>query len=101
MEESVKPATLCAHAREQRIAGPPPLTMPTSQTSVWQLESLAQCDAIYAGAEAGYIYTRDANPNHTALEALIARLEGAEAGLITSTGMGAVAIALLGVSETG
>src|SRR5204863_7586295 len=79
MERSLRPETVCARARDREVAGPPPLAMPVYQTAVWQLESLEQCDAISDGEAPGYIYTRDPNPNHTALEALLAPPAGAVA----------------------
>src|SRR5262249_59317649 len=94
-------ATLCARAREATPGGPPPLVAPIYQAAVWRLGSLEQCEAIYSGEEAGYIYSRDANPNHTALEELIAGLEGAEAGLAVASGMAAIAVALLGLAQAG
>jgi cystathionine beta-lyase/cystathionine gamma-synthase len=95
------PATLCAHAREQSPAGPSPLSAPIYQAAVWRLSSLEECDAIYAGATPGYIYTRDANPNHTALEQLMAALEAAPAGLVTASGMAAISAALINLARAG
>jgi cystathionine beta-lyase/cystathionine gamma-synthase len=101
MERPVDPATLCAHAREKAVPGPPPLTAPIYQAAVWRLESIEQVEALNTSAEPGYIYTRDGNPNHTALEELIAGLERAPAALVTASGMGAIAVALLGLVEAG
>ncbi len=92
--------TLCARARDVVSGGPPPLVAPIYQTSVWQLESLEQCESINRGAE-GYIYTRDGNPNHTALERLVAQLEGAPAALVTASGMAAISVALLTLASEG
>src|SRR5439155_27300282 len=93
--DDCSPDTACAHAREMVSGGPPPLTAPIFQSAVWQLESIEQCEAINRKEAPGFIYTRDANPNHAALEALVARLEGAPAALVTASGMGAIAVALL------
>ena len=41
-------------------------------------------------ARPGHSYTRYSNPTHEALEAAIAELEGAEAGLVTASGMAAI-----------
>lgn len=101
MKRSFALSTLCAHSREERPAGPPPLTAPIYQSAVWALDSAEQCDAIYEKEEAGFIYTRDANPNHAALERLVAALEGAEDALAVASGMGAVAVALLELVQSG
>src|SRR5262249_35893498 len=93
--------TICAHAREACVGGPPPLTAPIFQSAVWQLESIEQCEAINRKEAPGFIYTRDANPNPQALEALVARLEGAESALVTASGMGAIAVALLTAAGPG
>jgi cystathionine beta-lyase/cystathionine gamma-synthase len=94
-------ATLCARARERSDAGPPPQVEPIYQSTVWKLGSLEECDAIYEGARPGHIYIRDSNPNHQTLESLVAQLEGAEAALVTASGMGAIAVALLATVQSG
>src|SRR5439155_21402971 len=93
-DRTLRPATLCARSRERSGGGPPPQVEPIYQSTVWRIESLEQCDAIYEGAQPGHIYVRDSNPNHAALEALVAQLEGAKAALVTASGMGAIAASL-------
>jgi cystathionine beta-lyase/cystathionine gamma-synthase len=93
--------TLCAHARDDEPSVSRPLVAPIYQSAVWSLDSLEQCDAIYAGEASGYIYTRDANPNHTALEKAVAAVEGAEEAVVFGTGMGALAAALTALTKTG
>lgn len=68
-----------------------PLTMPIFQTSTFVFDSAAQGAARFAGEESGYIYTRVGNPNQTLLSARLAALEHAEAGMVFSSGMGAIA----------
>jgi methionine-gamma-lyase len=48
-----------------------------------------------------FFYTRTGNPTTSALEKKVADLEGAEAGLICSSGMAAVAAAMLSVLDAG
>lgn len=93
--------TLCAQAREDSPSENRPLIAPIYQSAVWALDSLDQCEAVYSGEAPGYIYTRDANPNHAALERIIADLENAEDGVVFSSGMAAVSAALLALSRTG
>jgi cystathionine gamma-synthase len=58
-------------------------------------------DAQYSGALAGYTYAREGHPNADVLAAQIDALEGAEGGLITGSGMAAVAAVLMGVLKAG
>jgi len=62
---------------------------------VFSVPTLETVDDLYEGRAAGFVYTRDNNPNQAVFGDLVARLEGAEAGLATATGMAAVAAAVL------
>ena len=91
--------TLAIHAGRH----PDPLhgsvTVPIYQTSTFAFESCAQGAARFAGAEAGYVYTRMGNPTIAALEETVSAMEGGYGGLATASGMAAtctVAFALLG-----
>ena len=53
------------------------------------------------GKSSAYIYTRYGNPTLRVAEQKIAALEGAEAGVVTSSGMAAISSALLGVLKQG
>ncbi len=46
-------------------------------------------------------YTRYRNPNSAQVECVLARLEGAEAGMLVGSGMAAVSVALLGLVRQG
>jgi len=46
-------------------------------------------------------YTRDRSPNGEQVEAVLARLEGAEAALLVGSGMGAITLAVLALVEHG
>lgn len=71
------------------------------QTTAFDMHGLEQLDAVAAGRETGYIYTRDGNPNHDAFATDIAKLEKAEAGVVCASGMGAMTAALLAHVRTG
>jgi cystathionine beta-lyase/cystathionine gamma-synthase len=71
------------------------------QTTAFDMHSLEQLEAVAGGRETGYIYTRDGNPNHDAFAVDVARLEGAEAGVVCASGMGAMTAALLAHVKTG
>jgi cystathionine beta-lyase/cystathionine gamma-synthase len=74
---------------------------PVYLTTAFDIESLEQLDAVTSGQEKGYIYTRDGNPNHEAFANDVARLEGAEAGVVTASGMGALTAVLMAMTKTG
>lgn len=95
--------TICAGAGTAPVGtgGNAPLVEPIYASAVFQVAGLEQLGAIYSGQQTGYLYTRDGNPNHAALEETIAALEGADAALVCATGMAAVAVALLALLETG
>jgi cystathionine gamma-synthase len=69
--------------------------------NVYVFQDLGQVDAVWEGREAGYVYGRFGTPNHTMLEETLASLEGAEAGLVVSSGMGALSAFLLGGLQSG
>ncbi|HZI20414.1 MAG TPA: aminotransferase class I/II-fold pyridoxal phosphate-dependent enzyme [Pyrinomonadaceae bacterium] len=75
----------------------PPIWMTTSFTA-GSSEEFAE---VAASARPGEFYTRYGNPTHQEAEAVIARLEGGEAALLTSSGMGAVFAAILSVAGQG
>lgn len=78
-----------------------PSAPPIYMTTAFDLEDLGQLEAVATGREAGYIYTRDGNPNHEAFAADVAKLEGAEAGIVAASGMGALTAALLALVKSG
>jgi cystathionine beta-lyase/cystathionine gamma-synthase len=86
--------TLLIHAGEPspRIAGA--VAMPIFQSSTFE-----------TSGEAGYhdiAYARLSNtPNHLALHGKLAALEGAEAALVTASGMAAISAALISVLRSG
>ena len=77
------------------------LAMPIYQTSTFIFDSAEQGGKRFALEEAGYIYTRLGNPTTTVLENKIAALEEGEAGIATSSGMGAISSTLWTVLKTG
>ncbi len=87
--------TLCAEIEPQPESVTRPLTMPIVTAAVFQADSLETVDDLYEGRASGYMYTRDGNPNQSVLGELVARLEGAEAGLAAASGMAAIAAAIM------
>jgi cystathionine beta-lyase/cystathionine gamma-synthase len=101
VEDHRRVETVCAAAREDQPGENRPLVAPIYQSAVWTLDSAEECEAVYAGETRGFIYTRDANPNHAALERVIARLEGGEAGVVFASGMAAVSASLTALTRSG
>jgi len=78
-----------------------PSAPPIYMTTAFDIEDLGQLDDITTGAQNGYIYTRDGNPNHEAFAADVAALEGAEQGVVTASGMGALTALLMATLKAG
>jgi cystathionine beta-lyase/cystathionine gamma-synthase len=95
------PSTLCARAPGPAASSSRPLVPPLDLSVVYCPDDLAHVDALYDGTAQGFIYARDGHPNAAQLAAKLARLEGAEAGLICASGMGAIAAALLSLLGQG
>lgn len=89
----MRTSTLCAHAGEG--SQPPearPHVVPIYQTASFDYPDAETAEAAADGR--GYIYSRYGNPTEDALGRTLAALEGAEASLLFSSGMGAIAAAL-------
>lgn len=78
-----------------------PSAPPIYQTTAFDVPDFETLNQIYHGETPGHIYTRDSNPNHSALSESIAELEGAEAGAVFASGMGAIAAVALTLAESG
>lgn len=76
-------------------AHPAPLTTPIYETTTFLFENAAGVAAFNEGRSAGYLYSRYGNPTVAAVEDAIARLDGAERGLLFGSGMAATATTLL------
>jgi cystathionine beta-lyase/cystathionine gamma-synthase len=94
--ESVpRDSTACARGAARVESSSPPLVAPLELSVVYCPADLDHVDALYTGGASGFIYARDGHPNAAELAKKLARLEGAEAGLICASGMGAIAAAFL------
>jgi methionine-gamma-lyase len=71
------------------------------RTSTFTFSSVAEMKRWAEGKSKAYIYTRYGNPTQTVAEEKIAALEGAEAAVVTSSGMAAISSALLGALKAG
>ncbi|MCY1125898.1 methionine gamma-lyase [Frigidibacter sp. RF13] len=77
------------------------LTPPLHLTSTFAFDTVEQGGAVFAGAEARHFYSRITNPTCDLLERRVADLEGAEAGLATASGMGAITSVLWTILSPG
>jgi len=87
--------TRAIHAPAAELNGSRPVSVPIYQTSVFAFDDAAACARALDDPGAGFAYSRYANPTTSALEAVAASLEGGEAALATSSGMGAINAVLL------
>src|SRR5664279_391872 len=101
MKRRSSDATKCVHSGEERHGKPGPLTTPIAQTSVFVLPGLAELRRYAAGDRDFYLYSRYGNPTVKAAEDKIAALEGAEAAVLTASGMSAELIATLAACRAG
>lgn len=79
----------------------PPINVPIYQTATFEVADAAELAGLLEFERPGHSYTRYSNPTHAALEAAIAELEGAAAGLATASGMASIHAAILSVLRTG
>lgn len=86
----LKPETIAARGGRQAPSPNRPLSPPIYQTSVYTFESLDEVDLVWEEEKDGFIYGRYGTPNTAMLEDLLAALEGAEAAVVSSSGMGAL-----------
>lgn len=77
------------------------LTPPLHLTSTYAFETAEAGGEIFAGEREGFVYSRVGNPTTDLLERRIANLEGGEAALATSSGMGAITALLWTYLQSG
>lgn len=105
MPDNISFASLCVRDPEYRTYNAPH-QIPIVPASSFVFDSIEQGMALFEGTEEGHIYGRFGNPTVDAAAEKIARLEaagtGREAfGLLTSSGMGAIHVALAGLLRSG
>lgn len=100
MSEDVKQPSVVRRVPFPRSATTP-LVPPIVASTVFVARDADHMNSVYEGREQGFTYAREGNPNADLLAAKIAALEGAECGVITSSGMSAVSAIVLGLLEAG
>ena len=74
---------------------------PIYQTAAHRFETAEELSEVFAGRKPGFIYQRLRNPTNETLERRLALLEGGKAAVVTSSGMAAIANAVLSICRAG
>lgn len=93
--------TQAIHAGYRRDSDFGALATPIYQTSTFTFTSADHAMGVFSGDIPGYDYTRAGNPTVRVFEEKITRLECGEDAVATSSGMGAIGSALLGLLRSG
>ena len=96
------PGTLAVHAgQESADSATGSRTVPIYQTSSYVFKSTEHAANLFALKEPGNIYSRIMNPTNDAFERRMAAIEGGSGALAVSSGMAAISLALLAISQPG
>lgn len=93
--------TLALHAGQEADPTTGARAVPIYQTSSYVFDSSEHAAALFDLKENGNIYTRLMNPTTDVVEKRIAALEGGVAGLLTSSGMAAIFLAIHNIAQVG
>jgi methionine-gamma-lyase len=77
------------------------VTPPIWQTTTFSADSSEHFAEVASAVRPAEFYTRYGNPTHKEVEATLVALEGGEAALLTSSGMGAIFTALMSTLKAG
>src|ERR1700722_706474 len=94
-------ATIAIHQGTEHFHVGAPVGTTIARTANFTFESTEEMKRWAEGKSSAYIYTRFGNPTLTIAEEKLAALEGAEAAIVTASGMAAISSALLAVLKTG
>lgn len=83
-------ATRAIHQGYDPLAHEGALTPPVHFTSTYAFDRVESGGAMFAGEQAGHVYSRISNPTLSLLEGRMASLEGTEASLAVASGIGAI-----------
>jgi len=78
-----------------------PLVAPIYQTVKFSFDDVAETKRFWHGEREGYYYSRTSNPTLRQLELVLAELQGRDGCLLAASGMGALALALVGLLKAG
>jgi methionine-gamma-lyase len=94
-------ATIAIHAGQEKFQQSGAVGTAISRTSSFTFSSSEEMKRWAEGKSSAYMYSRYANPTLAVAEEKLARLEGAEAAVVTASGMAAISSALLSVLKAG
>ncbi len=94
-------ATLAIHAGQEKFRLGVPVGVEIARTANFTFSSTEEMKRWAEGKSTAYIYTRYGNPTLAIAEKKLAALEGAEAAIVTASGMAAISSALLSVLKAG
>jgi methionine-gamma-lyase len=94
-------ATIAVHAGENKFRRSAPVGTSIARTANFTFANTEELKLWAEGKKPAYIYTRYGNPTLSVAEEKIAALEGAEAAIVTASGMAAISSALLSVLKAG
>ncbi len=93
--QTPKPDDICPRPDKPVLLTTQPMASAIYPTSVWICNDTDQAEQLLSGEQAGYVYQREHHPNAAALVDKVLELHGAEQAVITSSGMAALAAAML------
>jgi len=97
----MKTDTLAVHGGFAGDSGTGATAVPIWQTVSYAYKTAQEIADAFAGRAPGYIYTRIANPTTTALEGRLTELENGIGCIATSSGMAAIASAVMALTRAG
>src|ERR1700726_2755311 len=94
-------ATIAIHQGDERFHAGVPVGTSLARTANFTFSGTEEMKLWAEGKSSAYIYTRYGNPTLAIAEAKLAALEGAEAAIVTASGMAAISSSLLAVLKAG
>ncbi len=91
--DAIRTQTAASEQREHSV--------PVYMTSSFTFESAEHARALFANEQEGNVYSRYSNPNTDEFISKMCKLEGAEAGVATASGMAAIFVTLAGLLKQG
>ena len=76
-------------------------SIPITMSSVFSFDDVETLDAVYEGKTQGYVYSRNGNPVHDALEEIITKIDEGEDAQVFSSGMAAITMTIISQIKSG
>jgi len=99
MSNKISRASKCIHSGEDDKQYANSVTVPVFNTTTYEFKNLRELKRYIDGDKSLYLYSRYSNPTIEAVEKKLADLEGGEAGMVLSSGIGAVSTTLLALLQ--